>query len=169
MAELDDIFEIFIERLISKEMFYTQYGTAKDVDKEKRTCTLVPSGDFAERPVRLQPLMDSKRGLVVIPVEGSQIAVTFTNKNTAILVASEDIEEVIYQGGENGGLINIEPLTSKINTLESDLNNLKTAIASWVPVPNDGGASLKALITSYAASSITLTTRNDIEDTKFQH
>jgi len=142
----------------------------QEIDKEKRTCTFVPSGDEAERMnIRLQALMSSERGFVMIPVEGSSIAVTFVNKHTGFVALTEDIEEIVYQGGNNGGLINVEPLISKINALENDLNTLKKLIQSWVTVPSDGGAALKAVLSAWSNSNLSVSVRGDIENTKFKH
>ena len=57
----------------------------------------------------------------------------------------------------------------KINNLEKDINNLKTLIASWVPIPSDGGASLKTLISSWFSSKIIITRQLEIENTKVSH
>lgn len=44
-------------------------------------------------------------------------------------------------------------LVSKYNALAEDYNELKALIAAWIPVPNDGGAKLKADLASWVTQS----------------
>jgi phage baseplate assembly protein gpV len=74
-----------------------------------------------------------------------------------------------FNAGTNGGLVNVIPSVTKYNNLENLVNKLVNALNSWTPVPNDGGAALKALITTAAILPLTPTVRNDIEDTKITH
>mgnify|MGYP000984092529 CR=1 FL=1 len=69
---------------------------------------------------------------------------TLTGDLDHLVVLSMDrAEEVIINGGELGGLIKVQELTKKLNTIESELNSLKQLFASWVPVKGDGGAVLR--------------------------
>ncbi len=38
----------------------------------------------------------------------------------------------------------LEDLVKKLNAIEKDINDFKGSFGSWVAVPNDGGAALKA-------------------------
>ncbi len=157
--------------VLSREKYYTQYGTAKDVDKVKRTCTFVPAGDEAESlDVRFQPLMGSVRGLAIIPVEGSAIAVTFVNQYTGIVVGAEDIDEIIYQGGENGGLINIETLKTELAKNNAIITNLLTVL-NGVPITEAGNGAVSALqaVLSTAVEGLPVGDFNGMEDKLFKH
>lgn len=177
MSDFLDLIKAEIKKDADKERFYSQHGTCKDVDKTERTCTFVPAGDDAERyNIRFQSLMGSIRGWVVIPVEGSAITVTFVNKSTGFVSLTEDIEEIIYQGGSNGGLINIEPLITKMNNLENAHNallakynahtHITTATTVTLPAPIIG-----VISPTVATSTDTVipTIRKDIEDKLFLH
>lgn len=151
--------DVILEKVrldIAKEMFYSQHGTAKDVDKKARTCTFVPAGDDAERlNIRFQSLIASNRGLAIIPVEGSAITVSFVNKSTGVVIATEDIDEIVYQGGENGGLVNVDPLSTSINNIETKVNAILVWAATQTPP-----LTLDPLI---------LTSKTELEDEKFLH
>jgi hypothetical protein len=41
-------------------------------------------------------------------------------------------------------------------TIKTDINNLRTSINGWAPVPNDGGAALKIALAAWLASAINL-------------
>lgn len=79
--------------------------------------------------------------------------------------------EITLNGGQKGSwLTDINALVGKINALENDLNNLKTVLTTWVPVPMDGGAVLKALVTAWGTQMIMpITTANDLKDSKVKH
>ena len=60
-------------------------------------------------------------------------------------------------------------LTDRLNTIEKDINNLKSVMSSWVPVSQDGGAALKSAVTSWAGKQLTLSQRGDYEDEAVKH
>lgn len=109
--------------------------------------------------------------IIVRPTVGSVVIVgSLTSDLDHLVVLSMDrAEDVIINGGKLGGLINVQELTQKLNTLESEVNNLKQLFASWVPVKGDGGAVLRGLLGSWAGKRLTLSRREDYEDTKVKH
>lgn len=62
--------------------------------------------------------------------------------------------------GSSGGTVQPvalgDDVETQLNVLASDINALKTAIGAWVPVPNDGGAALKAVLTTWFGSSVSI-------------
>lgn len=109
--------------------------------------------------------------IIVRPAVGSVVIVgSLTGDLDHLVVLSMDrSEEVIINGGKLGGLIKVQELTQKLNALESEVNNLKQLFASWVPVKGDGGAVLRGLLGSWAGKRLTLSRREDYEDTKVKH
>ena len=109
--------------------------------------------------------------IIVRPAVGSVVIVgSLTGDLDHLVVLSMDrSEEVIINGGKLGGLIKVQELTQKLNALESEVNNLKQLFASWVPVKGDGGAVLRGLLGSWAGKRLTLSMREDYEDTKVKH
>ena len=65
------------------------------------------------------------------------------------------------------GLVEGTPLG--VVLLADELNTLKQVLTSWTPVPQDGGASLKASVASWAGRQLQLTRQSDYEDTKVKH
>ena len=109
--------------------------------------------------------------IIVRPAVGSVVIVgSLTGDLDHLVVLSMDrAEEVIINGGKLGGLIKVQEITQKLNALESEVNNLKQLLASWVPVKGDGGAVLRGLLGSWAGKRLTLSRREDYEDTKVKH
>jgi hypothetical protein len=101
-------------------------------------------------------------------IDGQEVFTFLINAENAERVETK-AGEIVYNGGKNAGLVKVKELTAKINALEKDLNSLKQIISMWVPVPRDGGASLKAAITQWCGQRITETKQAEIEDAKITH
>ena len=167
-----------IQRIvIDNEELYSVFAKVLSVDEDKRTVDVAPiDGGASIFDVKLQANESGTKGLVQIPTKDSEVVVTFLSKDTAFVsLCTEvdkiliDTEEITINGGTNGGLININDLITKFNNIENDLNNLKLSLTSWVPVPSDGGAALKTVISSYASQTLTPTVVLDLEDNKITH
>lgn len=153
--------------------------TAEVKSVEGETCT-VKTGDFEIPDVLLTPADDGKEGkLIITPKVGSMVSVADLSGGELrrlTVVQWGEVEKIAFtadsielNGGENGGLVNIQSLTDKLNNLEKDINSLKRAFTTWVPVPQDGGLSLKNGVASWAAQQLVQTQVSDLEDDKITH
>ena len=135
------------------------------------TCTVDIDG-LSVPDVRLRASTEVDGAQILLrPAVGSVVIVgSLTGDLDHLVVLSMDrAEEVIINGGSLGGIVKVKELTSKLNTFEREINDIKQLLSSWTPVPNDGGASLKAAVASWAGKQLTLTRREDYEDTKVKH
>ena len=135
------------------------------------TCTVDIDG-LSVPDVRLRASTEVDGAQILLrPAVGSVVIVgSLTGDLDHLVVLSMDrAEEVVINGGSLGGIVKVKELTSKLNTLEREINDIKQLLSSWTPVPNDGGASLKVAVASWAGKPITLTRREDYEDTKVTH
>lgn len=154
------------------------------LDRGARTIDCQPLDETA--PIlgaSLQADSGGTQGLTLYPKVGSLVIVGLVEGTPlgAVLLADElnvqigdqqisiTREGITLNEGKLGGIIKIADLTSKINTLERELNTLKQVLTSWTPVPQDGGASLKASAASWAGRQLQLTRQSDYEDTKVKH
>lgn len=173
-----------IERIIKdQEEIYSLVGTVTAVDEDARTIDVQPIDGSAEiLDVKLQANISGGAGLVLIPEEDSEVIITFLSKDTAYMALALEVSKVILDcdeitinGGDNGGLINIEALVDKINALEDAHNGLvssfnqhthtTTATISASAVPG-----VIAPTTSQNTDVITdSTTVSGIEDDKVTH
>lgn len=114
--------------------------------------------------------LDNTQMLVCPKVGSAVILGSFSGDYTDLAVLSVDeIDHITINGGSKGGLINIGDLVSRLNTIERDINALKTVFSSWVTVPQDGGASLKAASATWAGQQLAPTTKEQIEDPLITH
>lgn len=163
-------------------------GIVQNIDEDNRSCEIQINEDLTLFNCRLNAILDDYTNrLLIVPKDKSAVAfMAVDGKMTdPIVIAYSEIDKVLLKigdtelnidkdkveinGGDNGGLINIADLVSHINTIEDDINNLKTAITGWTPVAQDGGSALKGAITAWANQSITKTKKSDLEDDKITH
>lgn len=162
-------------RDIVKPLIKTQVVKAvvTSVDKTEDTCEVKLIENDSERfEVQLRAVVDSaKNGLIIYPAEGSNVLVSIIGNNDAdcFIVQYSEVDEIVYMDGTNGGLIKIIDLVKKLNNIENDVNSLKTAMSSWIPVAQDGGAALKGVVSSWAGQQLTPTVVGDMENEKFKH
>ena len=165
----------------------TLLGQVKSVDASEFTCTI--QDDDPDSPVyegvRLRPILDGNESMTIFPTVGTWVlAIRIEEDEDWMVMAvgqadryrivcgntTVDISAsgVVFNGGSLGGLVKLSALVEKLNMIENDLKSLKMAFNSWVTVPNDGGAALKAASATWAGSTITTTQQGDLENTKIQ-
>jgi hypothetical protein len=139
-----------------------------------------------DAPIRV-PLLALNAGaamLKVLPKEGSTALILYANGRVEkpIFVGFTEVDEINvsvgestvkitdglieFNGGENKGMVLVESITDRLNKIEDDINSLKTAMTSWTPVPQDGGAALKGATASWASQRLVNTQVSDIENDK---
>ncbi len=151
--------------------------TVDSVDINAGTCTATPIGENSQTQIiGIELEAEVCDGLLIIPVVGSTISVIYSTRNTPYVYKFSDIDAVYYSGntwqfgdGTFGGLIKVIELTQKLNNAENILNKLITVLNGWTPVPNDGGAALKALITALSLTNFNPTAQSEIENTTVTH
>ncbi|WP_165026823.1 hypothetical protein [Dysgonomonas sp. ZJ279] len=162
----------------------TIFLTAKVIEITGTTCTIDYDG-IELTDVRLMPTTtDDKSKILLIPKKDTYILVgSFSgNLSNLCVLACDSVDSVeivcddisvyvdksgiVLNGGALGGMVKVNDITSKLNTIEKQLNDLKTVFNSWSPVPSDGGGALKTAVASWAAQSVTVTKVGDIENVK---
>lgn len=111
---------------------------------------------------------------ITVPAPGSKVLLGLVENQRAatFLLFAESIQERRINGSAYGGIVKADSLAQEINALRQDLNSLKQAFASWVPVggpTSDGGAGLKALAASWSAQQLTPVASASLQNTKVKH
>lgn len=175
MSKLKNIIR---EMADSPHDFLAKICQVDSVSISRRTADCIPiDGSAPFLDANLQADQDNNKGVLLVPRIGSYVLVCQTSfGQAAAVILTDDVEQLIIDTdqitinqGDNGGLVNIQPLVDRLNRLENQLNQLKTLIQSWTPAPNDGGAALKSVLSSWATQTLTNTSRHDIEDTTVVH
>ena len=112
-------------------------------------------------------------------VKGQQVILGYLNKNCISEVGgirvystnTSGAEQIaiylrangtIEVGGDSDFMVRYEPMAATIDEIKSDIATLKQAFTAWVTVPGDGGAALKAIAATWAATPLI----KDIADSK---
>jgi len=163
---------------IAKGGTNSMLAQVKAVNADECTCTLWDEDTKLEySEVRLRPVLDGKESFTLIPkINTWALAVRIENDEDWMLIAVGEADkwklkcdQVEFNGGLNGGLIKIDSLISEINGIKTDINNLKTALSTWVAIPNDGGAALKIATAGWYGSQLQPVNKSAIENTKIKH
>lgn len=108
-------------------------------------------------------------GFVLIPKVGSIVLVSFLADSEYYVTMVSDIDSIFLNGNNYDGVVKITDLVTKLNNLENKLNDLIIVFNSWTPVPNDGGAALKAVLASWVATALTPTIKANLENITVKH
>jgi tetrahydromethanopterin S-methyltransferase subunit B len=86
-----------------------------------------------------------------------------------VVLAVSKSAGIVFQGGQNGGLVKVKELTEKLNAIEKEINDLKTALSpEKVKVDPQGGV-LATVFKSWAGQTLTQTKQTDLENANFKH
>ncbi len=174
MTEEEKLEHALLNLIDSRVPMQTLPAQVTAVDTEKGTCDVeFLDKDLApHKGVHLYAGLSTVTGLLPVPKLNSFVYVSIVQNNEqwAFVSLFTELDEIRLRGNALGGLVKIEPLISRLNALENDLNSLKTVFkSSWIVTPQDGGAALKTASASWAGSSIQTTKKSDIENTKVNH
>src|ERR1035437_4869564 len=114
---------------------------------------------------------DQKKGIVITPVSGSSVIVSRIGDSDEMFVEMfSDVESIVMDGGDNGGLT-ITPELVKQQNKTNELLQAIITILSGTPIPEPGNGSPSALQTSLktAITGKQLGDYSKIENTKIKH
>lgn len=147
-----------------------------DVKRRICSCTAISGHTEYDLPtVKLMAVVDD--GLLLIPSIGSSVKVIFSQNIEPFVCQYSELDNIIIHAvqkiqlndGSMGGLVVSDVLSKKLNSIEDDINKLKDSMLQWVPVPTDGGAALKTLITDWSIKRIIKTLTSDLQNKSITH
>jgi hypothetical protein len=172
---MEEVFKMFFKRYFKATNIE---GKVISVDKVKDTCVVKPE-DGPEIPgVKLKSVIsNATTKLVVYPKVDSYVTIgRLYNMELECFVAQvsevdeirTNCENVIYNGGDNGGLVNWPAVKDELDKTNEVVNIIKQTLGTWVPVGGDGGAALK---TAFNAAIVgkNVGDFDNKEDTKVKH
>lgn len=175
MSELDKFIDGLGRTIDKARQAQLRFAVCKSVDRDERTMTAEGVSDGVDYiDVRLgfgyADIKPAAGSVCLIGIlEGREALAFLINAETVELVAVSS-GKIEFNGGENGGLVKSEAVAEKIAALEKEINGLKNILSSWTPVPQDGGAALKAAVTAWAGQAVSpVSKKNDFENSKITH
>lgn len=156
-----------IKRLQPVNLWMTQ-GEVIAIDG--LTCT-VKIGDAEIEGVRLRAsLTEREREILVVPKIGSSVTLgcLTADLNNPVVLQVDEVESITVNGGQLGGLINIQDLTDKINALV-DAFNSHTHLLPVGAVITSAGASTNPVNVPAITKKAAKLDRRDYEDDTIKH
>lgn len=181
MKALTEFKNLMHEKMQQKVPIQTEWVKVSSVDWEDKTMVAIGEDNGLEYfdvilglgSVNIRPKVDC------LALVGS-----IHNGEACFVISCEEIEEIemidksgfkvslndgllLLNGDSFGGIVNAKELKTQVDKNTEILKQLQTVFKSWVPVPNDGGASLKALVTAFV--DLPLTDLGNIQNSKIKH
>ncbi len=142
---------------------------AKVLKVEGRYCNVERIGGGSYTKVRLNAV-NSENGIYIKPAVGSIVLVSHLNEIDCYVSMFSTVDEIIFDGGKNGGLIKIVELENKLNALVDTFNN---HVHSGVITAVSGGSGAPAVGTPGSSGKSTTSAssfdKSDFENEKIKH
>lgn len=157
--------KLLTEKMKTKVPIQTEWVKVESVDWDEKTMTAIGENNGLE-------YFDVLLGLGAVntkPKIGSLALVgAIHNGEACFMISCEEMEGfeltdqsgfkvalndglLLINGEEFGGIVNAKELKAQVDKNTLILENIKNAFGSWVSVPNDGGAALKALSNAFVS------------------
>jgi hypothetical protein len=193
MSKFRNIREALIWLIDGRIPLQVETGKVISVDDAKRTCVVDPEDGRAKvEDVRLQSveaINGQKLGLLIKPSVGSYVCYALIENDKAqnYITETSEIDELLIEneagvslkvladgtlllnGDGNKGVVKVDALVQELDDIKQDINALKNVFFGWVPVPNDGGAALKAAAGSWFGQQMINTNSNSLQNQKVKH
>lgn len=156
-----------IKRLNPTTMWLTQ---GEVVAVEDLTCT-VKIGDAEIEGVRLRASLTGRdRQILTVPKVGSSVTLgcLTADLNNLVVLQVDEIEKIIVNGGELGGLIKIQELTDKINALVEAFNSHTHLLPAGAVITSAGPSTNPVNVPAITKKAAKLN-KKDYEDETIKH
>jgi hypothetical protein len=139
---------------------------AEVVSVDSETCTVKRNGlQFTD--VRLGAVVNENiNNLLIVPKVGSMVLIADMSAGQMrdlVIIGWSEVDTITINGGEFGGLVKIQELTSKLNALVTAFNSHTHTVATTGTAAAQSGTA--AAITSQAAEF----SKGDYENEKIKH
>lgn len=170
MRELREL----IEKIVDEKVMVATIAKVKSVNKSALTCVVEVTGTDEEHlDVRLLGVSDEvEKPTVYFPKVGSFVGIMplFNSRNMMAVFLVTEIDEVLLNGDEFGGLVKVNVLVDRLNKLEARFNDFKAKYNSHVHAGvTTGVGSSGTTPTTIALANLVETQVEDIENEKIKH
>lgn len=145
--------------------------------EQDTTCTVRLTPSLTLSGVQLRAVVNTNTsGIVLTPAVGSYVLVADLSGGQYTRMAAvmySETDSIAFNGGQHGGLVNIEDLTGKLNNLVNEVNALKDTFNNHTHVLSGtcstGPISGTATPTASKAQAASKFDKSDYEDDKVKH
>ena len=145
---MDALKQAIDDRIATYQKQYIELVQVLAVDVDARTCTIDYNG-IQLKDIELQVVQGVGTGILIVPSVGSYVSLAMPegDLNLAYILSCSKVDSMLIEveksclklnkdglelnGGSNGGLVKINDLVRKLNTVESEISSLKTRLATF--------------------------------------
>lgn len=151
-----------------KDNNYNVVCTVKSFDSTENTCYCLPiNGDADIFGVRV--ISDNKKGFLLIPKVGSVVIVSFLDNALPFISMFSEVDKIEINGSNYEGIVKVNELVTKINSLENLINNILTTLKNTtIPLAPSGTYPFLPLYTAFS-NIVPITNKNDLQNPKVLH
>lgn len=146
-------------------------GEVTAVDKGAKTCTV--KVDEREIPkVRINSILEAGTNVIdVFPSVGSKVVcgVVEGNPMDMYVIDTNNMDEIVINGGENLGIVKVSELVSKLNELENKVNSIVSTFNSHVHTGVTIGTASSGATATPVSGSLINTVVDDLQNEKIKH
>jgi hypothetical protein len=143
----------------------TEWVVCKSVNWDEKTLAATDANG-----VEISDILCGLEMLQIKPKENAKCLIGMIDNNNAqaFLINCEEVEEVVWNGGNNKGLVKLPELIDKLNAIENKVNDIITwtATHTHAGVTPGGGTSGVAV---GVTGTLTTTQEGDLENEKIKH
>lgn len=178
---INDILKMFVKNTIDKHRFYSEIAQVISVDEDNMLCEVSFLSSNSDKEIRLGPVISEdltakdNSNFIFLPKVDSFVMVSFINETTGFITIYSEVDKILMNvgdryiqidenfleiGGSTDFMVRYSALETAYNQLKDDhddtvqkLNAIINVLQTWVPVPSDGGAALKAAAAALMTAS----------------
>lgn len=174
--EFEEALTAAVKHIVFRFIRPNTNATVISVDKLKNTCNVAENGtDFKVNNVMLMSVEDDfAKKLVVYPKVGSTVGIAFLwrTSNKAQVIKYSEVDEILLNGDEFGGMVKVGALVGRINDLENAHNDLvskwNSFCSSYAP-GSPASVGTPPTLSTQTLEPINNTTVEHIENPKVKH
>jgi hypothetical protein len=111
----------------------------------------------------------SQAGFILVPSENSLVQVSFNSDSDAYVSMVSLVDKIFLNGNDYGGLVEVQPLVTKLNNLENKLNDLISKYNLHQHTGVTTGTGTSAITTQPEVGVLTPTQQSELENTAVEH
>ena len=153
-----------------KKSFPAFLAKVKSVDEADNVCDIEPLNDDADMfDVRFRAQLGSASGFFAVPKIGSVVLVVQTSEASGVVVCYSDVEKIslVCDGEENGGLVKIDALFTRLRAIENMLTQLNTLLTTHTHPVASGVAGPSPMLATLPSPGSTV--KSDLQNPKVKH
>lgn len=165
--ETYNILKELVRHCISDIKFYSIDAIVESVNESERTCICKSNNN--KYLAYITSNINTVDDLFICPKIGSEVTLSFLDKEFCFVSKFGSIEKIIINNGDNGGVLIHSEVESSLKSLELFSNRLKNSIASALGTIDTVAGSTGSATFNLAMAGANINISNNMVNNKIKH